>query len=52
MADVNNPGLNLLFLRDEELRQGIELLFSPIATSPPSPTQSWRNTISAGRITA
>ena len=27
MADVNNPGLNLLFLRDEELRQGIELLF-------------------------
>ncbi len=27
MADVNNPGLNLLFLRDEELRQGIEMLF-------------------------
>jgi len=27
MADVNRPGLNLLFLRDEELRQGIELLF-------------------------
>ncbi|MGQ0675399.1 MAG: MarR family winged helix-turn-helix transcriptional regulator [Rhodospirillales bacterium] len=27
MADINNPGLNLLFLRDEELRQGIEMLF-------------------------
>jgi DNA-binding MarR family transcriptional regulator len=27
MADVNPPGFNLLFLRDEELRQGIELLF-------------------------
>jgi DNA-binding MarR family transcriptional regulator len=27
MADMNAPGLNLLFLRDEELRQGIELLF-------------------------
>jgi len=27
MADVNAPGLNLLFLRDEELRQGIEMLF-------------------------
>ena len=24
---MNAPGLNLLFLRDEELRQGIELLF-------------------------
>jgi DNA-binding MarR family transcriptional regulator len=27
MVDVNTPGMNLLFLRDEELRQGIELLF-------------------------
>jgi DNA-binding MarR family transcriptional regulator len=29
MADVNAPppGFNLLFLRDEELRQGIEMLF-------------------------
>lgn len=24
---MNTPGMNLLFLRDEELRQGIELLF-------------------------
>ena len=24
---MNNPGMNLLFLRDEELRQGIEMLF-------------------------
>ncbi|MCK6454280.1 MAG: MarR family transcriptional regulator [Alphaproteobacteria bacterium] len=27
MVDMNTSGMNLLFLRDEELRQGIELLF-------------------------
>ncbi len=49
MTDVKS-GLNQLFLRDEELRQGIELLFFAYRISPLSPTRFWPNGTSAGPI--
>ena len=47
MADVKSMA-NPLFLREEELRQGIEMLFFAYRDFTGSRTPSWRRLISGG----
>ena len=48
MADIKPIGK--AFLREEELRRGIEMMFFSYVILPAKPTQFWRNKIWDGRI--
>jgi len=50
MADIK-PGLNQLFLREEELRQAIELLFFAYRDFTAEPDASWPSGTSGGPTT-
>lgn len=50
MSDIKSIAAYLP--HEEEVRQGIELLFSPIVTSLQSPMRSSRNMVLAGLIIA